>query len=77
MPVTITVRAVPDEVRDELAARAARAGQSLQEFLSAELAAIASRPSPLEAILQARRDARHYPAIGPVDVIADLDADRR
>ncbi|WP_127794466.1 hypothetical protein [Agromyces sp. LHK192] len=77
MPVSITVRAVPDEVRDELAARAARAGQSLQEFLSAELAAIASRPSLREAVLRARIDARHYPPIGPIDLITDLDADRR
>ncbi|SFR83545.1 hypothetical protein SAMN05428970_2821 [Agromyces sp. CF514] len=77
MPVTITVRAVPDDVRDELAARAARAGQSLQEFLSAELAALASRPSLAEAVLRARRDAAHYPPIGPADLIADLDADRR
>ncbi len=35
MSVAITVRGVPDEVRDELAARAARAGQSLQEYLRA------------------------------------------
>lgn len=77
MPVTITVRAVPDEVRDELAARAARAGQSLQEFLSAELAALAARPSLIEAVLQARRDARHYPPIGPADILTDLDAERR
>lgn len=35
--VAVTVRDVPDEVRDELAARAARAGKSLQEYLRALL----------------------------------------
>ncbi len=77
MPTTITVRAVPDEVRDELAARAARAGQSLQEYLSGELAALARRPSLAEAVLRARQGARHYPAIGATDLITDLEADRR
>lgn len=45
MPVQITVRNVPELVRDELAARAARARQSMQEFLRCELERIASRPS--------------------------------
>ncbi|WP_396654373.1 FitA-like ribbon-helix-helix domain-containing protein, partial [Microbacterium sp.] len=35
MSVAITVRNVPDDVRDELASRAARSGRSLQEYLSA------------------------------------------
>ena len=35
MSVAITIRDVPDETRDELAARAARAGKSLQEYLRA------------------------------------------
>lgn len=46
MPVSMTIRDVPDETRDALAARAAQAGQSLQEYLRAELTALASRPSP-------------------------------
>lgn len=46
MPVSMTIRDVPDDVRDELAARAARAGQSLQEYLRAQLTALAQRPSP-------------------------------
>ena len=46
MPVSVTIRDVPDEVRDELAARAARAGQSLQEYLRAQLTELARRPSP-------------------------------
>lgn len=46
MPVSMTIRDVPDEVRDELAARAAQAGQSLQEYVRAQLTALARRPSP-------------------------------
>ena len=33
MPVSMTIRDIPDEVRDALAARASRAGQSLQEHV--------------------------------------------
>jgi antitoxin FitA len=42
----MTIRDVPDETRDELAARAARAGQSLQEYVRAQLTDLARRPSP-------------------------------
>lgn len=45
MPVQITIRNVDDEVRDELAARAALRGKSMQEFLREELGRLASRPS--------------------------------
>ena len=45
MPVQITIRGVPEEIRDELAVRAALRGQSMQEFLRCELESIASRPS--------------------------------
>ncbi|MGY1592294.1 FitA-like ribbon-helix-helix domain-containing protein [Geodermatophilus sp. SYSU D00708] len=46
MPISMTIRDVPDETRDELAARAARAGQSLQEYVRAQLTELARRPSP-------------------------------
>ena len=55
MPVQITIRDVPEEVRDKLAARAALQGQSMQEFLRGELERIASRPS-IAAWLQGVRD---------------------
>ena len=45
MPVQITIRNVPEEVRDQLAFRAALQRQSMQEFLRSELERIASRPS--------------------------------
>ncbi len=45
MSVQITIRDVPDDVRDELAARAARQRQSMQEYLRQELERLTSRPS--------------------------------
>ena len=45
MAVHITVRDVPEAVRDELAARAARADKSMQAYLRDELERLASRPS--------------------------------
>ena len=51
MGVQITIRDVPKEVRDELAARAARSGKSMQEYLKEELVRIAGRP-PVEEWLE-------------------------
>lgn len=61
MPVQITIRGVPDEVRDEIASRAARQGQSMQQYLRGELERIASKPD-VEAWLA---DARALRASGP------------
>lgn len=55
MGVQITIRNVPEEVRDELASRAALQRQSMQEYLRGELERIASRPS-VEAWLEAVRE---------------------
>lgn len=59
MSTTITIRDVPDDVRNELASRAALAGRSLQEYLRAELIELAARPSPdaLVARVRARKRA--------------------
>jgi plasmid stability protein len=45
MAVQITIRGVPDDVRDELAARAASSRLSMQEYLRRELERIVARPS--------------------------------
>ena len=55
MTVQITIRDVPEEVRDELAARAALQRKSMQEFLRCELERIAARPS-IEAWLKTVRE---------------------
>jgi plasmid stability protein len=78
MPVSITVRNVPDAVRNELAARAALDGRSLQEYLRAMLIESASRP-PLDQVV-ARARARLASTASPVERKAILDAlaaDRR
>ncbi|MGK5112053.1 MULTISPECIES: FitA-like ribbon-helix-helix domain-containing protein [unclassified Geodermatophilus] len=78
MPVSMTIRDVPDETRDVLAARAARAGQSLQEYVRAELNALAARPSPDELWERVRNRVRATGTRVPAEVILDLrDADRR
>ena len=46
MSKSITIRNVPEEARDELAARAALTGRSLQEYLRAHLIELAQRPEP-------------------------------
>lgn len=74
---SITVRDVPDDVRDELAARAARAGRSLQEHLRRELIAWASRPDA-ETFWKrvARRTETAGSRLDPDRILADRDADR-
>jgi antitoxin FitA len=78
MPVAITVREVPDEVRDELAARAARAGKSLQEYLRGLLIATAARPSVDDVIARARaRVAATGARLDAESILAARDAERR
>lgn len=77
MGVAITIRDVPDEVRDELAARAARSGRSLQEYLKGQLIDLVHRPPVADVILELRRGAATHPPLDPESVLADLAADRR
>lgn len=77
MPVSVTVRDVPDHVRDELAARAAAAGQSLQEYLRGQLTALASRPSPDQLWDRVAHRIRTTGTRLPAEVIVELrDGDR-
>jgi plasmid stability protein len=78
MTVAVTIRNVPDEVRNELAARAARSGRSLQEYLLAQLVEMASRPTVEEVIERAQARAKATNTrLRVEDIISDLDADRR
>lgn len=78
MAVQIPVRNVPEAVRDELAARAALAHKSMQEYLREELERLASRPSVdrwLEGVRERQRVTRaHLPAS---EILRHLDAGRR
>ncbi len=76
--VAITVRNIPDEVRDELAGRAARAGKSLQEYLRGLLVESASRPTVDDVIGRARARVNATGVLVPVEeILAARDADRR
>jgi plasmid stability protein len=78
MAIQITIRDVPERVRDELAARAASQGQSMQEFLRAELERIASRPSVKTWIEHVRRRKRATQTrLTAEQILAARDADRR
>lgn len=52
---SITIRDVPDDTHEELAARAARTGRSLQEYLRARLIELARKPDP-EVLMARIRD---------------------
>jgi plasmid stability protein len=75
---SITVRDVPDDVRDELAARAARSGRSLQEHLRSELIALAEKPE-LRAVLERVRERKATTGtrLSTEQILRDRDADRR
>jgi len=78
MSVQITIRDVPDAVRDELAARAALQGKSMQEYLRAELERLAARP-PVEKVLERIRErkATAETRLSPEEILAHRDANRR
>jgi antitoxin FitA len=74
---SITIRDVPPEVRNELAARAARQGQSMQEFLRLHLIELTEKPSNAEVIARARaRVERMGLEVSTEDILAWRDADR-
>ena len=78
MAVQITIRNVPDDVRNELASRAALRGQSMQEFLRGELERIASRPSVDVVLQEARRRVEASGTrISASEILRARDADRR
>jgi antitoxin FitA len=77
MPVSMTIRDVPDETRAVLAARAARAGQSLQEYVRAQLMALAEKPAAEELWARVReRVAATGSRLSPDAILAARDHDR-
>lgn len=70
----ITIRNVPDSVHDELAARAARSGRSLQEYLLDELIRSAEKPSMADWVARARANvAASGSRVTTAQILADLD----
>lgn len=78
MTVQITIRDVPNAVRDELAARAALQGKSMQEYLRAELRRLATRPS-VEAWLERVRSRKRASQVqvSAQDILKARDTGRR
>jgi len=74
----LTIRHVPDDVRNTLAARAAKNGQSLQEYMLHEVTRLASRPSVADLLVDVRQRKQRSPRrIDRESILADRDADRR
>lgn len=78
MGIQITIRDVPGSVRDELAARAALQGKSMQEYLKGELERLSERP-PVEKVLERMRARKAVAGnrIPPEEILKQRDANRR
>lgn len=78
MSIQINIRDVPERVRDELAARAALQGRSMQEFLRVELERLATRPS-IDAWLQQVRTRKRatQTRVSSKQILANRNAERR
>ena len=78
MATAITVRDVPDDARDELAARAARSGRSLQEYLRARLIDLAATPDVEDIVARVReRKVATGTRLTARKILAYRDRDRR
>ena len=78
MAVQMTIRDVPEQVRDRLAVLAAQRSQSVQKFLLGELERIASKPSNAELMeaIRRRKEATGT-QITAAMILEARDADRR
>jgi antitoxin FitA len=78
MATSITIRDVPDETRDELAARAALTGRSLQEYLRARLVELARQPDAETLVQRIRsRKAATASALPAEKILTHRDENRR
>ena len=74
---SITIRDVPDDVRDELAARAARGGRSLQEYVRMQLVELARRPDVETLMAKVReRKQRTGSRLSTASILRHREADR-
>ncbi len=70
----VQIRNVPSEVHDALVAKAAGAGQSLQQFLAEKLHEIAGTPTVDEVI--DRIEARGLGRLSSADTVSHIEAER-
>lgn len=74
---SLTIRDVPTETRDILAARAAKSGRSLQEYLKAKLVELAERPDLEDVIGRIREQKRLMGGrVSREAILRHRDADR-
>jgi plasmid stability protein len=78
MSIQINIRDVPEKVRDEIAARAALQGKSMQEFLRAELERLVARPSIDTWLQQVRKRKRATQTrVSAKQILESRSTDRR
>lgn len=77
MPKSITIRDIPDWTSEELAARAASSGRSLQEYLRARLVEMADTPDAETWVARVRaRKASTGGSLSAGSILGHRDADR-
>jgi plasmid stability protein len=73
----ITIRDIPPDTRNELAARAAASGRSLQHYLRAELIRLAERPDNVAIVSRAHERLRQSSeGLTGAQILELHDADR-
>jgi len=72
--VNVQIREVPDEVHKELIRRAELAGQSLQQYLSAQLVSLAATPTVNDVV--ERIEQRSKGQLSKADAVAALEDER-
>ena len=72
MPVSMTIRDVPEHTLDVIAARAARSGVSLEAYVVAELNALVTQPSTDEFWERMRHRVHTTGTRLPADVVLEL-----
>lgn len=78
VPKSITIRDVPDRTSEELSARAAATGRSLQEYLRSQLVRMAEAPDAEAWLARVReRKAATGTRMSAQDILTSRDADRR
>ena len=78
MSVQFTIRGVPEEVRDTIAARAAARGQSMQEYLRGALGRLVAKPSIEEWLRDVRARKRAMKnSVTTEAILRARDADRK
>jgi antitoxin FitA len=71
---SILIRDVPDDVRAELAARAAKNGQSMQEYLRGALIEMTAKPTSAEWVrrVEARLAQLEGPGLTAEEIVGDI-----